>query len=340
MSDLKKILGLVGCAAVVLIFVAFAAIWIGFHRGEEGKYQQGSVGLCKDVPQPYKSIFEAAGSKWKVQPAFIAAIFYAGEHGESWPKSPDGPWASSKAGAQGPFQFMPATWESNKQDGNGDGVMDVQNLWDSAFAAAHLLANIGAGGNTTDIDKLKDAASKYNSGRPWSIGQGIPETAKYVPRVIEAYQKFFCATLAGSGDIVAIARAELGTKESYDNCDCGDAVLKYGGTDGDNWCAYFASWVYTQAGYPITFSGRGSSRQLYDWFKKNQIAFSKNKGSPQAGDIAYWDHRDGTGHVGIVESYDNDGFKTIEGNTSRHMVAEVERDINEPHLVGFARWKR
>lgn len=44
MSDLKKILALVGCAAVVLIFIVFAAIWLGFHRGDPGKYRTGNFG--------------------------------------------------------------------------------------------------------------------------------------------------------------------------------------------------------------------------------------------------------------------------------------------------------
>lgn len=42
--DIKKMLGLIGCAAIVLIMIAFAAVWIGFHRGEEGNQQGGSIG--------------------------------------------------------------------------------------------------------------------------------------------------------------------------------------------------------------------------------------------------------------------------------------------------------
>ncbi|MFA6493128.1 MAG: CHAP domain-containing protein [Patescibacteria group bacterium] len=337
MGDLKKILGYVGCAAVVVIMVVFAAVWTGFHRGDQSKFATGSVNLCSNVPEPYRTIFDQAGQKWKVQPAFIAAIFYGGEHNSSWPKSADGPWANSPKGAQGPFQFMPATWESNKQDGNGDGNMDVQNLRDSAFGAAHLLANIGAGGNTTDVDKLKDAASKYNSGRPWSIGQGFTETAKYVPRVIEAYQQFYCASLAGSGDIVRVAEAEIGTKENYDNCDCG-AMEKYGGRTGDAWCAFFSSWVYKRAGYNIP--SIGGAKALYEWFGKNQLSFTKESGTPQPGDVVYFNHS----HVGIVESLDSNGtLRTIEGNAGS--IGSVKRESypnykNNNDIEGFGRWKK
>jgi len=207
--EFKDLLRWVGAAAFVLIFLVFAIIWVGFYQGEQANFQQGNVGLCGNVPEPYNTIFRQAGDKWKVQSAFIAAIFIAGEHDggsdqthfavpSNWPNS-DGPWASSPKGAQGPFQFMPGTWESNKQDGNGDGAMDVQNLWDASFGAAHLSAMNGAGGNTTDLNKLRDAASRYNSGRPWSQGQGIKETAAYVPRVIEAFQHYYCTAVAATG---------------------------------------------------------------------------------------------------------------------------------------------
>ncbi len=197
MDDLKKILGYVGMASVVLIFMAFVFVWTGFNRGEQTQYKGNtSSPLCSSVPEPYKTIFSAAGNKFQVQPAFIAAIFYAGEHANSWPDA-NGPWASSPAGAKGPFQFMDPTWESNKQDGNGDGVMDVQNLWDSAFGAGHFLASLGAKDNTTDIQKLTDVAGYYNGGGNW---EGKKESKDYVARVIPAFQSFMCTpAMAGGG---------------------------------------------------------------------------------------------------------------------------------------------
>jgi len=50
----------------------------------------------------------------------------------------------SYAGAQGPFQFMPGTWRGYAKDGNGDGVKDVYDARDAAYAAADLLARNGA----------------------------------------------------------------------------------------------------------------------------------------------------------------------------------------------------
>lgn len=167
-----------------------------------------SLANVKDIPEELKPVFTAAGSRYQVSPAFIAAIFYK-EHGENFPIA--GPWASSPAGANGPFQFIEKTWEgwscagnSNGifetnplkicsgygQDGDGDGLADVQNLMDSGFSASELLGANGASPNTADLETLKNVASLYNSGEPWSVGQGISETADYVPAVIEAYQRF------------------------------------------------------------------------------------------------------------------------------------------------------
>lgn len=204
-----------GCLVFALIFGGLVGIGVFATNNEESSANatentsDGSLGGVSDIPDSLKPIFEKAGAKHKVSPAFIAAIFWK-EHGRNFPTK--GPWASSPKGANGPFQFIEKTWEgwsckktnnSNGsfetdpskicgygQDGDGDGKADVQNLYDSAFAAADLLGSNGAAPNVTDLDKLRNVASRYNSGLPWSKGQNIPETADYVPDVIEAYQKF------------------------------------------------------------------------------------------------------------------------------------------------------
>lgn len=346
MGDLKKILGYIGCVGAVIIVAVFAAVWQGFHKGERGNLNQGNAGLCQNVPIQYSTIFESSGNKWKVQQAFIAAIFYV-EHGKSWPNyedhaavgtrlNPTPHNCTSDVGCiRGPMQIGEKNWPNWTKGAYGKELPAERIEWtkDAIDVATWHLAMIGAGGNTTDLDKLRDAASKYNSGRPWSVGQGIAETAKYVPRVIEAYQNFYCTSLAGSGDIVRVAQAELGTKEDYDNCDCG-AVLKYGGKTGDSWCAFFVSWVYKKAGYNIP--SIGGARNLYEWFGKNQTSFKRGENIPQPGDIIYFSYS----HVGIVESYENNIIHTIEGNTSDRNVKREKHNINNTDIVGFGRWKK
>ncbi|MGO2634339.1 MAG: lytic murein transglycosylase [Galactobacter sp.] len=46
--------------------------------------------------------------------------------------------------AVGPMQFIPSTWASVKQDGNGDGMVDVQQIDDAALSAGIYLCDAGA----------------------------------------------------------------------------------------------------------------------------------------------------------------------------------------------------
>ena len=159
------------------------------------------------VPQPYAQIFSAAGAKYAVAPAFLAAIFYGGEHGNSWPIPPppygSGPaWASSSAGAQGPMQFIPGTWSKYGVDGNGDGKVDVEDLTDAAFGAANYFANGFHVANTTDEQKLRKAAADYN-------GIGNPNSS-YSNNVWAAYLKFSGGS-PGSGTASASSSCPSGS---------------------------------------------------------------------------------------------------------------------------------
>jgi len=50
----------------------------------------------------------------------------------------------SSAGAMGPMQFLPSTWETAGVDGNGDGVTNIMDPRDAIPAAAHYLQTGGA----------------------------------------------------------------------------------------------------------------------------------------------------------------------------------------------------
>lgn len=154
--------------------------------GSAGSCSCGTGGAVSDlVPAPYNTIFTAAANKFQVDPAFLAAIFYGGEHANSWPNPPPpygtgGPWATSPAGAEGPFQFLPSTWATYGVDSNGDGRVDIQDLTDAAFGAAKYLAALGAA-NNTDESALRLAAGKYNGTGPHD---------SYANSVWNAYLKF------------------------------------------------------------------------------------------------------------------------------------------------------
>jgi membrane-bound lytic murein transglycosylase B len=62
--------------------------------------------------------------------------------------------------AEGPMQFLPATWAEYAQDGNGDGQRNPQNFYDAALTTgAFLCAN---GGNLATAGGLVAAITAYN----------------------------------------------------------------------------------------------------------------------------------------------------------------------------------
>lgn len=62
--------------------------------------------------------------------------------------------------AVGPMQFMPGTWKTFGADGNNDGVVDPNNVYDAAFAAGRLLCSTG--GDLSDITAAGSAILRYN----------------------------------------------------------------------------------------------------------------------------------------------------------------------------------
>lgn len=90
-------------------------------------------------PSTYLDLYKWAARKWcpGLSWTVLAAIGQVeSDHGRN-----DGP---SSAGAMGPMQFMPATWQIYGVDGDGDGKADIMNPYDAIPAAAHYLCAMGA----------------------------------------------------------------------------------------------------------------------------------------------------------------------------------------------------
>lgn len=252
----------------------------------------GGSGICANIPEPYATIFRNAGAKFNVQPAFVGAIF-VGEHRsvkdgdyKTWP-DPNGPWATSPKGANGPFQFIMTTWQGHQQDGDGDGKKDVQNLTDAAFGAAHLLSQNGAGNNTTEEVKLRDSASRYNSGKAWDQGQNITETNNYVNNlVLPAFKAFYCP---GSSTITSIegtydpVQGGSNGVPLYRQGDPRYSQNQVGGKDFSIWgcCPTSAAMVMRYHGAPVDpiivakltveggfYNGSGGTAHGLPWLKK------------------------------------------------------------------------
>jgi membrane-bound lytic murein transglycosylase B len=70
------------------------------------------------------------------------------------------------ARAVGPMQFLPGTWARYASDGDGDGVADPQNLFDSTLAAARYLCS--GGFNLRDPAQVMAAILRYNNSMPYA----------------------------------------------------------------------------------------------------------------------------------------------------------------------------
>ena len=87
----------------------------------------------------YRRLYKQAAEDYGFGPdwyVLMAVGKVESDHGENM-----GP---SSAGAMGPMQFMPSTWETSGVDGNGDGVPNIMDPEDAIPAGAKYLADNGA----------------------------------------------------------------------------------------------------------------------------------------------------------------------------------------------------
>ncbi|MFC4063117.1 lytic murein transglycosylase [Planomonospora corallina] len=105
--------------------------------------RRATVGRPGDYLELYRRAAEICpGLSWTV----LAAIGQVeSSHGRN-----NGP---SSAGAQGPMQFMPATWKAYGVDGDGDGVADIWSPYDAVPSAANYLCANGAGQGGKKLEK-------------------------------------------------------------------------------------------------------------------------------------------------------------------------------------------
>ncbi len=162
---------------------------------------------------------------------------------------------------------------------------------------------------------------------------------------LEIYDKFAgggggsgdkCSTGTGSTRIVEIAQQELaGGANEADG-----TYLKYGGTAGQPWCAYFASWVFNEAGKPFTDGREGwiisyvPDIQAYGerngwWHPITETSFI-----PQPGDLVIY----GSEHVNIIVSVDpaNNTITTIGGNEGNKVNTKTFQAATETDISGGA----
>jgi soluble lytic murein transglycosylase-like protein len=109
----------------------------------------------------YLSVSQQTGTPWQL----LAAVHRV-ETGQSGTTT-----RSSYAGATGPMQFMPATFNHYALDGNHDGVKDIHNIDDAMLTAGRYLAAGGA-------DKGQYSTALYNYNHSWSYVSKVTGIAR------------------------------------------------------------------------------------------------------------------------------------------------------------------
>jgi hypothetical protein len=133
-----------------------------------------NAGLKPDYASLYLAAQEATRTPWEL----LAAV-HAVESGQSGSTS-----RTSSAGAEGPMQFMPATFNNYALDGNGDGEKDINNVADAVFTAGNYLAAGGA--SHGDYEN-----ALYNYNHSW----GYVDKVMGIAHSLGLYLSFFIKSL-------------------------------------------------------------------------------------------------------------------------------------------------
>ena len=147
--------------------------------------------------------------------------------------------------------------------------------------------------------------------------------------------------------ILAIARAEIGTKESPPNSNkCKYNTAYYGRAvsgSGYAWCAAFVWWCFREAGVPELFYGGKKTAYCPTLMTYHKGQGQAVQGSYEPGDVIFFNFSGGknAAHVGICESWDGSYITTIDGNTGTGNEANggavMRRKRHKKYIVGAYR---
>src|ERR671936_134112 len=159
---------LIGLATACFLLLVAVVGGLAAEQMEGGGSQPSPVALA-DIPTTYLVDYQRAALRFGLDWAVLAAIGKVEcDHGRSQAAGCNPPGTMNPAGATGPMQFLGSTWRAGTPpmtvpavgpptadvsagyatDGDGDGLADVWNPADAIMAAARLLAENGAPGDS------------------------------------------------------------------------------------------------------------------------------------------------------------------------------------------------
>lgn len=252
--------------------------------------QPGNAG---PIPANFLVAYKAAASQYGLPWQLLAGVGMteSGHHEGS----------VSSAGAQGPMQFMPATWATYGVDGNGDGVKNMWDIDDAAFGAAKYLVSLGVRNGPKGV---LDGLDKYNASYPNPEHTYANNVLKYAWEyatgkviIVSGGGSGECTTVDAStvgGKIVQYAQKWLGTPYQFAGGDFHGPTV---GVDsrGDGKLGFDCSGLTMYAVYNAT-----GGKIALDHYVPNQYNDHRIKQVPmdqlQPGDLVFLDD---LGHVGI-----------------------------------------
>jgi hypothetical protein len=164
------------CLIAFVLVVVLPLVLIGGVLAIAGDDLAPSAKAQRDIPWDLMPLYMAAAATCEGLDWTVLAAIHKVETGFGRGS------ATSSAGAQGPMQFMPPTWDAYAVDGDGDGYAAVDDVEDAVFSAAALLCANGGG----DPARLADAIWNYN------------HSDSYVAEVLRLAASYGVVTLDGT----------------------------------------------------------------------------------------------------------------------------------------------
>jgi cell wall-associated NlpC family hydrolase len=265
------------------------------------------------IPGDYLDLYRTAATKYRIPWNVLAAIGKVeSDHGRG--QGPGIRSGANTAGAMGPMQFLPTTWQTFGVDGNHDGTRNIYDPHDAIPSAARYLKHNGAPTQLTtallaynhSTDYARDVraqADRYAHGHFQTTRTDCTKTTN-------------TRTHTGSVQkIITYARAQIGKP------------YRWGGVGPDAFdCSGLVYAAYRSAGITI-------KRTTYTmWPAYPHIP----KGQEQPGDLVFFAGT-GThsrpGHMGLITT----AGKMIEARCTTCGPIKTTTYHNRPRLVGFAR---
>ncbi|MER6121780.1 NlpC/P60 family protein [Streptomyces sp. NPDC001795] len=348
-----KVLIKAAAGAIALFFVAIFGLVVMVLNDEDAhanEISDGGGGLT-GVPAEFRPWILKAAKECSVPeltPALLAAQLNQESHFQTSREA-----ATSRAGAQGPAQFMPETWATWGRDDDGNGQASPWDIGDAVMAQGRMMCSLikQAKGSSIGGDPRALALAGYNAG--WDrvvAAKGIPpiaETQNYVEIILSTMSKFEGPGLldvSGSGanaDAVRRAATRLGTPYAWGGGGPGGPTTGFcDGTNGyqngkcvaSNTAGFDCSSLVMYAYWPSLHLPRTAAEQ-YGTTSDHAVSRTQLR----VGDLLFWSHG-GSAGIYHVAMYAGDGNVVQAPRTGRNVeVAPITSAMPDSDYYGATR---